>query len=293
MIYRETPVIELKTPFSKEQEISITVKREDLNHPTVSGNKWWKLKYNLEQALKGKYNTVLTFGGAYSNHIYATAAAAKECGLRSIGVIRGEKVKPLNPTLTFAESMGMHLHYVTREMYKTKNNPEFIQSLEDEFCQFYLIPEGGTNALAIQGCEEWASQLIDQIDFDYLCLPVGTGGTMAGMVNIIRSKKIIGFSSLKGGSFLTDEIFRWINQTGNNWEIETRYHFGGYGKVNEELIRFIKSFEAEHQIPLDPIYTAKMMYGIIDRIKKNKFKKGAKILVLHTGGLQGRAGFNF
>ena len=293
MIYRETPVIELKTPFSKEQEISITVKREDLNHPTVSGNKWWKLKYNLEQALKGKYNTVLTFGGAYSNHIYATAAAAKECGLRSIGVIRGEKVKPLNPTLTFAESMGMHLHYVTREMYKTKNNPEFIQSLEDEFGQFYLIPEGGTNALAIQGCEEWASQLIDQIDFDYLCLPVGTGGTMAGMVNIIRSKKIIGFSSLKGGSFLTDEIFRWINQTGNNWEIETRYHFGGYGKVNEELIRFIKSFEAEHQIPLDPIYTAKMMYGIIDRIKKNKFKKGAKILVLHTGGLQGRAGFNF
>ena len=293
MIYRETPVIELKTPFSKEQEISITVKREDLNHPTVSGNKWWKLKYNLEQALKGKYNTVLTFGGAYSNHIYATAAAAKECGLRSIGVIRGEKVKPLNPTLTFAESMGMHLHYVTREMYKTKNNPEFIQSLEDEFGQFYLIPEGGTNALAIQGCEEWASQLIDQIDFDYLCLPVGTGGTMAGMVNIIRSKKIIGFSSLKGGSFLTDEIFRWINQTGNNWEIETRYHFGGYGKVNEELIRFIKSFEAEHQIPLDPIYTAKMMYGIIDRIKKNNFKKGAKILVLHTGGLQGRAGFNF
>ena len=293
MIYRETPVIELKTPFSKEQEISITVKREDLNHPTVSGNKWWKLKYNLEQALKGKYNTVLTFGGAYSNPIYATAAAAKECGLRSIGVIRGEKVKPLNPTLTFAESMGMHLHYVTREMYKTKNNPEFIQSLEDEFGQFYLIPEGGTNALAIQGCEEWASQLIDQIDFDYLCLPVGTGGTMAGMVNIIRSKKIIGFSSLKGGSFLTDEIFRWINQTGNNWEIETRYHFGGYGKVNEELIRFIKSFEAEHQIPLDPIYTAKMMYGIIDRIKKNKFKKGAKILVLHTGGLQGRAGFNF
>ena len=293
MIYRETPVIELKTPFSKEQEISITVKREDLNHPTVSGNKWWKLKYNLEQALKGKYNTVLTFGGAYSNHIYATAAAAKECGLRSIGVIRGEKVKPLNPTLTFAESMGMHLHYVTREMYKTKNNPEFIQSLEDEFGQFYLIPEGGTNALAIQGCEEWASQLIDQIDFEYRCLPVGTGGTIAGMVNIIRSKKIIGFSSLKGGSFLTDEIFRWINQTGNNWEIETRYHFGGYGKVNEELIRFIKSFEAEHQIPLDPIYTAKMMYGIIDRIKKNKFKKGAKILVLHTGGLQGRAGFNF
>ncbi len=293
MIYKETSTIELKSPLLEDHDISLRIKREDLNHPKVSGNKWWKLKYNIEKAKESGHHTLLTFGGAYSNHIYATAAAAKEAGLQSIGIVRGEKVLPLNPTLAFAESMGMRLHFVSRTIYKAKHDPEFVEELRKEFGNFYLIPEGGTNALAIKGCEAWAQQLNDQYDFDYLCLPVGTGGTMAGMVNIIRGKKVIGFSSLKGGSFLNEEVSKWIHHSDDNWRIQEAYHFGGYGKVTTELIAFINSFEATHNIPLDPIYTAKMMYGIMDMIDRSKFKKGSRILVLHTGGLQGRASFNF
>lgn len=291
--YSETPVIELKSALLSKSGVSLWIKREDQNHQFVSGNKWWKLKYNIEQAFQQKHNTLLTFGGAYSNHIYATAAAAKEMSLKSIGIIRGEQVLPLNPTLTFVKKMGMQLHYVTRQVYRKKSNPDFIELLEKEIGEFYLIPEGGTNSLAVKGTEEWAQQLVSQYDFDYLCLPVGTGGTLAGMVNMMPDKKIIGFSSLKGESFLQEEVRRWLHHNTNNWRIETQYHFGGYGKVNEALISFIKSFEAEHQVPLDPIYTAKMFFGIFDLIKQNKFEKGSKILVLHTGGLQGRAGFNF
>lgn len=291
--YSETPVIELKSALLSKSGVSLWIKREDQNHQFVSGNKWWKIKYNIEQAFQQKHNTLLTFGGAYSNHIYATAAAAKEMSLKSIGIIRGEQVLPLNPTLTFVKKMGMQLHYVTRQVYRKKSNPDFIELLEKEIGEFYLIPEGGTNSLAVKGIEEWAQQLVSQYDFDYLCLPVGTGGTLAGMVNMMPDKKIIGFSSLKGESFLQEEVRRWLHHNTNNWRIETQYHFGGYGKVDEALISFIKSFEAEHQVPLDPIYTAKMFFGIFDLIKQNKFEKGSKILVLHTGGLQGRAGFNF
>ncbi|HEY5690427.1 MAG TPA: pyridoxal-phosphate dependent enzyme [Cyclobacteriaceae bacterium] len=291
--YNETSFIELKSTLLSKSGVSLWIKREDQNHPYVSGNKWWKLKYNIEQAFHEKHHTLLTFGGAYSNHIYATAAAAKEMGLKSISVIRGEEVLPLNPTLKFAKSMGMQLHYVTREVYKTKSNPGLIELLEKEFGQFFLIPEGGTNVLAIKGCEDWAQQLVDQYDFDCLCLPVGTGGTLAGMVNVMAEKEIIGFSSLKGGSFLQEEVSRWLRHKANNWKIETQYHFGGYAKVDETLVSFIKSFEAEHRVPIDPIYTAKMFFGILDLIKQNKFEEGSKILALHTGGLQGRAGFNF
>lgn len=293
MIYNKTSVIELKSTLLAERGISLSIKREDQNNPVISGNKWWKLKYNIEQAIKEQHDTLLTFGGAYSNHVYATAAAADEQGLTSIGIIRGDEILPLNPTLTFAKRKGMHLHYVNRKIYKSKSNPDFIKSLENEFGQFYLIPEGGTNALAIKGCEEWAQQLIDQFDFDYLSLPVGTGGTLAGMANVIQEKKIIGFSSLKGGSFLKGEVRKWLRHDSTHWEIETQYHFGGYARVNVGLIRFIKTFESEFHVPLDPVYTAKMMFGIFDMIKQNKFKRGSKILALHTGGLQGRSGFNF
>lgn len=273
--------------------VRLFIKREDQNHPYASGNKWWKLKYSIEKALKDKTIPLLTFGGAYSNHIYATAAAASEVGLKSIGVIRGEETLPLNSTLKFAKSRGMVLHYVNRERYKTKSDPDFIQSLKDSFNEFYLIPEGGTNSLAIKGCEEWAHLLVKEFDFNYLCLPVGTGGTLAGLANVIQEKNIIGFSSLKGGNFLEEEVRKWMNNQTNNWEIEMAYHFGGYGKGTSELMSFIKSFELEHHIPLDPIYTAKMMYGILDLINQNRFEKGSRILALHTGGLQGRSGFNF
>lgn len=288
LIYYSTPITEVRSDFLNKSGVRLLVKREDLNHPFVSGNKWWKLKYNLEEALRQGHNTLLTFGGAYSNHIYATAAAAKEVGLKSIGIIRGEEVLPLNHTLAFAESCEMKLHYVSREAYRNKTEETFVQKLHDQFGDFYLIPEGGTNEFAVRGVAEFAATLINEVEFDYLCLPIGTGGTMAGIVRGIKgSKNILGFSVLKGGAFLNDEVKKWVGDSFNNWSIVEDYHFGGYAKVTDGLISFMKEIAVQHQLPLDQVYTSKMLFGILDLIKKDFFKKGSTIVMLHTGGLQG------
>jgi len=290
--YGKTNISELKGKIIPQSGLRLLIKREDQNHPFVSGNKWWKLKYNLEAAINNGQTTLLTFGGAYSNHIYATAAAAHELGLKSIGIIRGEETKPLNHTLAFAESKGMKLHYVSREAYRNKTEPSFIEQLQNLFGDFYLIPEGGTNELAVKGCSEFARQLISETKFDYLCLPVGTGGTIAGITKgMVEPRKIIGFPSLKGATFLENEIRKYTSNT--NWQLMYDYHFGGYAKITNELVEFIKEFENQFNIPLDQVYTAKMMFGVFDLIKKNFFEAGSTILVIHTGGLQGRASINF
>src|SRR5882724_4047519 len=180
--YFDTHFVEIVDFGAEIAGIKFLVKKEYQNHPTVSGNKWWKLKYNLEEVQRLEYKTILTFGGAFSNHIYATAAAAKEFGLNSIGIIRGEETLPLNETLAFAKSCGMKLHYVSREEYREKNTPKISEQLKQQFGNFYTIPEGGTNLLAVKGCEEFAREKLLPLDFDYLCLPVGTGGTMAGII---------------------------------------------------------------------------------------------------------------
>ncbi len=285
--YDPTPITELVSPLLDKYELQVLIKREDLNHPLVSGNKWWKLKFNLEEAVRLGHNTLLTFGGPYSNHIFATAAAGKELRLKTIGIIRGEETLPLNHTLAFAESCGMKLHYISRETYRKKTELVFIEQLHHQFGNFYLIPEGGTNELAIKGCAEFATQLNQEIDFDYLCLPVGTGGTMAGMIEgLDMSKKIIGFSSLKGGEFLVEEIKKMTSPKRNNWEISTDYHFGGYGKITNELKEFLQETKDNNQLPLDLVYTGKMLWGIFDLIQKDFFKQGSTLLILHTGGLQ-------
>lgn len=289
LTYHPTPIISLTTPETAQAGVSLVIKREDLNHPFVSGNKWWKLKYNLEDALQQKHRTLLTFGGAYSNHIYATAAAAHELGLRSIGVIRGEETRPLNPTLSFAKSKGMELHYVSREAYRKRNEDEFTQFLHSRLGAFYLIPEGGTNSLAVKGVAALAQQLSHETAFDYVCLPVGTGGTMAGLSLALPEKQVVGFAALKGGDFLFDEVSAFSNHC--NYQIETAFHFGGYGKATQELLWFIRQFSETHHIPLDPVYTGKAMFGVLEKIKEGFFRRGTTILFLHTGGLQGRAGF--
>lgn len=289
--YEKTSIAELKSEIIEQSEVKLLIKREDQNHPFVSGNKWWKLKYNLEEALKINQTTLLTFGGAYSNHIYATAAAAHELGFKSIGIIRGEETLPLNPTLSFAKASGMQLQYISREAYRNKTEASFIERLHEEFGDFYLIPEGGTNELAVKGCAEFATQLSSEADFDYLCLPVGTGGTIAGLAEgLNESKKIIGFPALKGADFLETEIRKYTPK--KNWQLVYDYHFGGYAKVNKELTEFMDQFEKEFNVPLDPIYTSKMMFGIMNLIKKKYFEPDSEILVVHTGGLQGKAGLN-
>jgi len=286
--YTPTPVQEIFDPIFEKAGLRVLIKREDLNHPSVSGNKWWKLKYNLEEASRLKHSTLLTFGGAYSNHIYATAAAVHELGFNSIGIIRGEETLPLNKTLAFAKRMGMQLHYVTREAYRKKSETEFIKKLQDQFGTFYLIPEGGTNELAVKGATEFAQTLGS--DFDYLCCAVGTGGTLAGLIKGLKEKKnILGFPVLKGAEFLKDEIEKLIPTKYDNWELTTNYHFGGYAKTDKHLINFITQFENAHSVTLDQVYTGKVFYGVFDLAFNKFFKEGSTILIVHSGGLQGRS----
>jgi 1-aminocyclopropane-1-carboxylate deaminase len=288
LAYTSTPVQILRYPFYDEQGVKVFVKREDLNHPFVSGNKWWKLKYNLEQAKKLEYNTLLTFGGAHSNHIYATAAAAKEIGCKAIGIIRGEELSVQdNATLRFAEAQGMDLHFVSRSDYRKKSESDFTEQLIQQFGKVYIIPEGGTNDLAIRGVAEFGLQLQQEIDFDYLCCAVGTGGTLAGFIKALPDKKLIGFSSLKG-NFIHDEIKKLEHSNSTNWSVNNDYHFGGYAKYNEELMNFITKTENEFNIPLEQVYTGKMFFGVMDLIAKKFFPSGSKVLLLHSGGLQGK-----
>lgn len=267
------------------------IKPEYLIHPFISGNKYRKLKYNLQKAKALNKNTLLTFGGAYSNNIAATAYAGKSYGFKTIGVIRGEELKDKvasNPTLKFAKSCGMQFKFVSREDYRHKSENNFIEKLRAEFSDFYLVPEGGTNQLAIKGCEEILND--SDRDFDFICCSVGTGGTISGLINSSQShQKILGFPALKG-DFIREDIRKFAKK--ENWDLITDYHFGGYGKIKPELITFINNFKRKYNIPLDPVYTGKMMYGIFDLIEKQFFPKDSKILAIHTGGLQGIDGMN-
>ena len=275
--------------------MDLFIKREDEIHPYVSGNKFRKLKYNLQEAKNQHKETLLTFGGAFSNHIVATAVAGKLAGFKTIGIVRGDELKKdfeqtlkNNPTLQKAHENGMLLEFVTRDDYRKKSTIEFYQQLKQQFGDFYLIPEGGTNSLAVKGCEEILTA--DDSKFDYICCAVGTGGTISGLINASNNNQtVLGFSALKG-DFLQKEIRSFTKKT--NWLLQTDYHFGGYAKYNEELIDVINKFKQETGVLVDPIYTGKMVFGIIDLIDKNYFKRGTKILAIHTGGIQGIEGIN-
>lgn len=281
----------LELPILKEKGVVIAIKREDLIHPIVSGNKYRKLKYNLQEAMQLGYKRLLTFGGAFSNHISATAAAARINEIGVLGIIRGEELAgnwANNPTLRWANDQGMCFKFVSRDTYRRRNNPDFINSLKKEFGEMYVIPEGGTNTLAIRGCEEILGP--EDSEFDIIGVSVGTGGTIAGIINAsYNNQRIIGFPALKG-DFLEEEIKRLT--TKSNWSLNLNYHFGGYAKVNIELIAFINQFKAQSGIPLDPVYTGKMMYGLLEMVKNDNFVPGTRILAIHTGGLQGIHGMN-
>ncbi len=279
----------------KKKKITLAVKREDLLHEHISGNKFRKLYYNIIAAKEKNYDTLLTFGGAFSNHIAATAAAGNEYGIKTIGVIRGdelgknlEKTLSENPTLKFAYEQGMRFYFVSRATYRKKTEPEFIRELFKLFGNFYLVPEGGTNELAVKGTEEILTK--EDKEFDYICCAIGTGGTIAGIINSsLPHQKILGFPALKE-NFLHHNIQKYVSK--NNWKLIRDYHFGGFAKVNQKLIEFINTTYSLHNLPLDPVYTGKMMFGIVDLIKKDYFPEGSKILAIHTGGLQGKLGMN-
>jgi D-cysteine desulfhydrase len=263
------------------------IKRLDLVHPHISGNKFYKLKYNFLAAQAEGYQQVLTFGGAYSNHIAATAYTAQLFGWKSIGIIRGQELanRALNPTLNLAQQMGMQFEFVSRERYRQKNEAEFLQQLQQTYPHTYIIPEGGSNRLAIQGCQEILTA-DDLHQFDVICCAVGTGGTIAGLIEAsLPHQKILGFSALKG-DFLTQEVQQLTSK--KNWQITDEFCCAGYAKTTPELLTFIRAFEKEHAIPLEQIYTGKMLFGLSSMIQRGEFNAGERILLIHTGGLQGR-----
>lgn len=270
--------------------IELWLKREDEIHPVISGNKFRKLKYNLLQAQKEGKNKLLTFGGAFSNHIAATAEAARVCGLESIGIIRGDELAKNfpdilneNSTLAHAHQNGMQFYFETRENYRKKDSPQQLKLYKEKFGDAYLIPEGGSNALAIQGCKEILHE--EDASFDVICCSSGTGGTAAGLIEAsTKQQEVLSFSALKG-DFLNNEISKWTKK--QNWKLNTDFHFGGYAKVSADLIQFINSFYASYEIPLDPIYTGKMLFGVFQLIKSGFFSENTRILAIHTGGLQG------
>ncbi len=269
----------------------LTVLREDLLHPVVSGNKFRKLKYNFYQAKKEGYSRLITFGGAFSNHILAVACAARECSFQSIGIIRGEELVHKwanNATLSRASEFGMRLHFVSRFEFRQKDQPGYQESLQREFGPSYMIPEGGTNELAVRGCEEILSK--SDTSHDYICTSVGTGGTMAGIVRSAGTDQhVIGYSALKG-TFQREVIDLYTEKT--DYTMTDAWCFGGYAKIDSDLVRFINEFRSKTGIPLDPVYTGKMMYGIIDGMRNGYFRENSRILAVHTGGLQGIAGMN-
>lgn len=289
--YNHTPVVEICDEITESYGVRLLVKREDLNHSTVSGNKWWKLKGNLIEAHRLGLEGVVTFGGAYSNHIYATAATSKLLGIRSVGIIRGEKPNDPSETLQFAERMGMKLHFIQRSDYRSNRNEIATKKFPNYFC----IPEGGTNKLAVESCREFG-EIISQISFDRVFIAVGTGGTMAGLISgLPLEKSIHGVAVLKDGSFLSEEMQSLLPSgiKKQNWDILTEYHHGGYAKTSAELLAFIQGMKSKHKLPLDYVYTGKMMFAIYEEMKRGAFKRGETILAIHTGGLQGNQLYTF
>lgn len=281
------PVQELYAPLFSQKEVRVFMQRDDLIHPNISGNKWRKLKYNLLEAQAQKHNTVLTFGGAYSNHIHALACAGQVFGFKTIGIIRGEAHVPLNPTLRDAVNFGMQLHYIDRELYRQKETPAFIKQLRAQFGACYIVPEGGTNELALKGTAEIIEP---KANYDAIFVPIGTAGTISGIIKSTTSK-VYGVSSLKGGTFLREDILNLIKPHHGNFEVLTDYHFGGYGKLKPKQLDFIKKFRAKHNILLDPIYNSKMAFAFYDLLQKDQIPTNSKVLLIHTGGLQGWRGF--
>ncbi len=288
------PIQMLTDEVTEQYSVSLAMKREDLLHAEIMGNKFRKLKYNIKAALQSGGEPLLSFGGAYSNHILALSAAGRLFGLPTIGVIRGDELQhsALNPILERACKNGMRLSFVSRADYRRKSDVDFLQQLQAEFGPFTVIPEGGTNLAAIKGAAEIMQDISNE--YDVITCACGTGGTLAGMIkgayqHELSDVLLLGFPVLKGGEFIRDEILKWVPEEITSqvrWDINTEYHFGGYAKTSAELVRFIQWFQERHGIALDYIYTGKMMYGLYALIESGVIAAGSKVLAIHTGGTQ-------
>jgi len=297
----QSPLQAISHPLLEQKKISLSIKRDDLLDPAISGNKWRKLKYNLLNAEAKGIKNLLSFGGAYSNHIHALAAAAHLFNFNVTGIIRGEAHYASNPTLSQAQAWGMQLQFVDRKTYRLKAQQDYLAQLALDHPNTYLIPEGGTNAFAIPGVEEVISELMQQIpqhniqQIDHLFTATGSAGTLSGLISgVIKhspNTKVHGIAVLKNAEYLNQVVLELVpNATQANWQLHTQFHEGGYGKISATLAEFCQQFTAHTQIPIEPIYTGKMLFALWQMIKQGTFAAGSHIVAVHTGGLQGLAG---
>ncbi len=282
---KPAPLVKINDPFLEDKKVTLIIKREDLIHPYIFGNKWYKLKYNLIEAENQSQKTLLTFGGAYSNHIYAAAAAGRLFGFKTIGIIRGEEHLPLNPILSFARENGMMLNYIGRADYRRKTEKDFIEKLHIVYGDFYMLPEGGSNHFAVKGCSEIPASI--GIKYDYIASAVGTGGTLAGLISGVTERvKVLGFPVLKGAGFLETDIQNLLNGSMpgglRNYDLFFDYHFGGYAKSNDKLLSFIDAIRGKVGFLADWIYFGKMLYGIYDLVGKRYFPENKTIILLNS-----------
>ncbi|MBS1586577.1 MAG: pyridoxal-phosphate dependent enzyme [Bacteroidetes bacterium] len=268
---------------------AIDMLRLDLIDSVVSGNKWYKLKYNLQYAQHNGHSTILTFGGAYSNHLIATAAAANEFGIKALGVVRGNDGGELNETLKQCAAYGMQLHFVSREDYARRNDTAWLRSIAAQFGDPFIIPEGGANEQGRLGAEEIAR--IIPSGYSHVAVSVGSGTTFIGLHNALPvSQNLLGFAPMKNGRYLENEIAQHLRaDQDDNWQLFDRWHFGGFGKWNDDLLHFMNSFYEMNDIPLDIVYTSKMMFALDDMLKEHFFRPDASVLCIHSGGLQGNS----
>ncbi|ALO36076.1 cysteine desulfhydrase [Colwellia sp. MT41] len=285
-------------PLFDKYKVTVQVKRDDLLHHIISGNKWRKLKYNLRQIKEGVYQGALTFGGSYSNHIHAFAYACKLQKIPCIGVIRGEARYASNFTLAWAKHWGMQCHFVDRKTYRRRFDTEFLTELSELYPNYFFIPEGGSNTLAIPGVAEIVTELNQQTNFDTLLTPVGSGGTLAGLISgdtVANSKqhRILGIAVLKQAAYLVDEIKCLLSPQGkrhNNWQLLTNFHRGGYGKFSPDDVKRILAFNQQTGVIFEPVYSGKMVLALLDLLAQGYFSVNERIVLLHTGGLQGLGG---
>lgn len=290
-----SPLQRIESQLFQQKEVEVYVKRDDLIHEVISGNKWRKLKFNLEKFKQGRYQKLLTFGGAFSNHIAATARVGKEYGVNTIGIIRGDELNAdSNQTLKLAALDGMELVFTSREEYDLKEEKYFHEELRRRHGHILIVPEGGANFQGVLGCQEIVAELKNQVEFDRIVTACGTGTTAAGL--LLGNAAVTGIAVLKGASFLSEHIHQHLRHILDDQEskevvhqldLQLDYHFGGYARYNDDLVQFMKMVRNEHEIPLDQVYTGKMMYALYDLIQKDHFEKGQRIVALHTGGLQG------
>ncbi|WP_415894004.1 1-aminocyclopropane-1-carboxylate deaminase/D-cysteine desulfhydrase [Neptuniibacter sp. PT8_73] len=286
------PVQLLDTDETIQAGVKLYLLRLDLTDEIVSGNKWFKLKYNLQHALEKGYSSVLSFGGAYSNHIHALAKAGSSFGIKTIGVIRGEAEYANNPTLKDARAWGMELCFVNRQEYRLRHDFEYLETLKTRFNNPLIVPEGGSNKFAVQGAREIITpEILAKVNPDQIVLACGTGGTLAGVALSVPDVPVLGIPVLKKAGFLFSDIENLMTESGvgptDNWDLDLEGHCGGYAKVSNDLLAFMECMLKEYQLPLDQIYTAKMLSHLLKRIERGDYEEGSAILAIHTGGLQG------